>query len=541
MILTCEGCQTRFRVPDEKISDKDVRARCSRCGLVFSVRKTGDRIEVVRSETRQQLAKSPTPGPAAAPVRAAPSPPPARPRDEDDPFSHLQLAKIPLEPAPRPADPSRKELAGSLLEGSEPLLPLAGPAAPAMRPPSAPAPSRRAETAASSRTRTDSDESTCKTRPVEPPPLLGGPTAGSNGLDMSGAIDLGAEEGAGLELETFAPSSGRAPSLRTRLPERRASPARVLPVVDPEASGGQEGRMVSFGEESEGAEHDPAPGGMKQPRRGAGPASSSTGPSLQLADIEPKWGLSDARGSTSRPVTLPPGTALDRPRSTTAEIALGRTDTSLPRVVTTPPLVSQTVPVQVLQPSLGVTALTALATLLLLLLGVTVLALVRNGWVLDLRRPAQLLAVTLGRAAPALQVADGPARLVDLRQVLYPTSSGKDLLLVEGEVQNEGSRSLKSLRLAVRLLDRSRRVLEERQVEPGSLLEPAQLLAVDGEAALDRAYLEAQRRSERPVLQPGGRTPFMAVFLHVPEGRAADELAIEARVVDLREAADGGS
>ena len=40
MVVQCPSCQTRFRVADEKVSDRGVRVRCSSCKDVFSVKKS---------------------------------------------------------------------------------------------------------------------------------------------------------------------------------------------------------------------------------------------------------------------------------------------------------------------------------------------------------------------------------------------------------------------------------------------------------------------------------------------------------------------
>jgi predicted Zn finger-like uncharacterized protein len=37
MIVKCEQCQTRFKIPDEKVTDKGVKVRCTKCGNTFRV------------------------------------------------------------------------------------------------------------------------------------------------------------------------------------------------------------------------------------------------------------------------------------------------------------------------------------------------------------------------------------------------------------------------------------------------------------------------------------------------------------------------
>lgn len=75
MIVTCTACQTKFRVPDEKIGEKAVKVRCSKCQNLFAVKRgAGGNAEAVSAAP-----KPPEPAPAAAPADpfAAFGPPPA--------------------------------------------------------------------------------------------------------------------------------------------------------------------------------------------------------------------------------------------------------------------------------------------------------------------------------------------------------------------------------------------------------------------------------------------------------------------------------
>lgn len=40
MIVKCDACQTRFRIPDEKVTDKGVKVRCTKCQNTFRVTRT---------------------------------------------------------------------------------------------------------------------------------------------------------------------------------------------------------------------------------------------------------------------------------------------------------------------------------------------------------------------------------------------------------------------------------------------------------------------------------------------------------------------
>jgi len=124
VVVQCPSCQTRFRVADEKVSDRGVRVRCSSCKDVFSVKKSGA-AEPASSETAghtidlsldpplppaRRSGTGPLAGsPAAKPPRAAPavgraSQPPAPAKasrlDVDDLFG---MAELTGEAAPKSA------------------------------------------------------------------------------------------------------------------------------------------------------------------------------------------------------------------------------------------------------------------------------------------------------------------------------------------------------------------------------------------------------------------------------------------------------
>ena len=83
MIVKCEQCQTRFKIPDERVTDKGVKVRCTKCQHMFRV-------------TREMGQPTATAAPALAPPQAprktmappvfAPPPPPGL---EADPFARF--------------------------------------------------------------------------------------------------------------------------------------------------------------------------------------------------------------------------------------------------------------------------------------------------------------------------------------------------------------------------------------------------------------------------------------------------------------------
>ncbi|WP_163995412.1 zinc-ribbon domain-containing protein [Pyxidicoccus caerfyrddinensis] len=70
MIVKCERCQTRFKIPDEKVTDKGVKVRCTKCQNTFRV-------------TRET---------AAGGTGASPAPPPT---GQADPFAEFGVAPDP--------------------------------------------------------------------------------------------------------------------------------------------------------------------------------------------------------------------------------------------------------------------------------------------------------------------------------------------------------------------------------------------------------------------------------------------------------------
>ncbi|MBL8957184.1 MAG: zinc-ribbon domain-containing protein [Myxococcaceae bacterium] len=88
MIVKCEQCQTRFKIPDDKVTEKGVKVRCTKCQHTFRVKKEGD---------------------AAAPAAAAPgapdpfakfgAPPPMEPGEETRPHMYSANDLSPLAPS----------------------------------------------------------------------------------------------------------------------------------------------------------------------------------------------------------------------------------------------------------------------------------------------------------------------------------------------------------------------------------------------------------------------------------------------------------
>ncbi|MDQ3264592.1 MAG: zinc-ribbon domain-containing protein [Myxococcota bacterium] len=118
MIVKCESCQTRFRIPDEKVTEKGVKVRCTKCAHTFRVSKTASPAETAPADPFAQFA------PAADP----PMDQATRPGF----YAHGVSASKPAEPRAKTSAPADlSDLFGSAPEPSGPAVPV--PAAPAPR------------------------------------------------------------------------------------------------------------------------------------------------------------------------------------------------------------------------------------------------------------------------------------------------------------------------------------------------------------------------------------------------------------------------
>jgi predicted Zn finger-like uncharacterized protein len=130
MIVTCISCQTRFRIPDEKIGPKGARVRCSRCQALFLVRR--DDAPPGAAPGEPALAAGGGPAGAPPPPPAPPAPGPGGLELElTDPFG----LRAP-QPAAR-ADPFAVAAAPDPFAAAQPADPFAAAATPA---PAAPTP-----------------------------------------------------------------------------------------------------------------------------------------------------------------------------------------------------------------------------------------------------------------------------------------------------------------------------------------------------------------------------------------------------------------
>jgi predicted Zn finger-like uncharacterized protein len=172
MIVKCEQCQTRFKIPDEKVTDKGVKVRCTKCGHTFRV-------------TRESVASpSGTSTPAVPPPGAAPS------DSGFDPFERFGAAPEP------PKGHSTKP--GFFAEGIEATK------APALPAPPAPEPWNNPDAGVGE----DFFQETTRVIPLQVPPEARPPVPSLPPLPFDLPPATGALGGAVLRQSTPAPGQG---------------------------------------------------------------------------------------------------------------------------------------------------------------------------------------------------------------------------------------------------------------------------------------------------------------------------------------------
>ena len=124
MIVQCAACQTRFKIADDKVTERGVKVKCTKCATTFVVRKdppapAPDSTPVGRGPAPAKLPEPPRPAPAPA-AKPAPKPAakaPAAALARPNPFAAFESAPQQSEPG---ADPFDLNAGDSLGVGHEP-------------------------------------------------------------------------------------------------------------------------------------------------------------------------------------------------------------------------------------------------------------------------------------------------------------------------------------------------------------------------------------------------------------------------------------
>jgi len=190
-------------------------------------------------------------------------------------------------------------------------------------------------------------------------------------------------------------------------------------------------------------------------------------------------------------------------------------------------------------------ALTALAMLVCLIGGWLLWVAYQHDGLLDLRRLDQAMSVVEQVAQPpslrtkaVVPVPRGglaTLEIAEVKQSIYPTKAGAELVVVEGFVVNRSSdTTFRRIYLRVTATSLRDEVFIDRLIPAGALLEQPGLEAIKDGASLARTYDQLERRAAGLQVAPGQRTPFSAVAI-VPKGGDLKEATIKATILDAEQ------
>ena len=190
-------------------------------------------------------------------------------------------------------------------------------------------------------------------------------------------------------------------------------------------------------------------------------------------------------------------------------------------------------------------ALTALAMMICLVGGWLLWVAYQHDGLLDLRRLDRAMAVVEQVAQPPSLRAQhetlAPAgaltslEVTAVRQSIYPTAGGTELVVVEGFVVNRSpDTTFRRIYLRVTATSLRDEVFIDRLIPAGALLEQPGLEAIRDGATLAQTYDTLERRAAGLQVAPGQRTPFSAVAI-VPKGGDLTDATIKATILDAEQ------
>lgn len=498
MIVKCDKCQTRFKIPDEKVTEKGVKVRCTKCQNTFRVSKSQD--------------ASPPP-----PVPAAPSGPTSKP--DTDPFARFGSPELPnpLE-ATRPGlfpegiAATRQPLAPSYSAQSDlpqelfdqptriapvpkGLLELTPPSGPALAEESAPAPELAPTPAPAASAPPSEMAGFDPSNPFDPsdpfalPPL---PSAGDAGPGAPSGLAATSVQSSPPPL----PSSAPAPELSE--PSAVAMAVSSIPDFPPAAATSSahpsdpvdsllgdlpgaedpfaaDSALQDFGVTNGGGEAEPDRGLFDMP---APPPPSPTPSPLIDDDVIPT-------ATVPRPSLVTP--SVERPAGRPEDVGMseGRRPGAVRRTVGL------------------VVNLVVASALVVLLLSVGTIYL--NEGKLD---PSALSL----EPVKALFASPGVLRTLDVSNGLYDTAGGRPVFYVRGEVENRGDKPMRA-KVRVQILDGTTSVTEA-EIFAGRAPNPEELYGVTNEETL--AALSQQLNQAAVEVKPKSRAPFLVAFYEYP-------------------------
>ncbi|MHB1844568.1 MAG: zinc-ribbon domain-containing protein [Deltaproteobacteria bacterium] len=490
MIVQCETCQSRFKIGDDKVTERGVKVRCTKCSAVFVVRRAAAPPAATLESLAPALPRSPTLSLFAdslaadsaaasslaaelarghAPPHAAPAPKPAAAVRAPPPAA----ASLPFDALPEglPANPGRaaspggvagakaslEDLFGQLDLGADPLFAAAGtPVA--------------ADLAGSPGMASAAGQELFGDLPgLASPPPQAPPAPVSSSLDAALGPDL-----------ELGPLGGGS-----------ATPAPAFPMP---TSG------IGLDDPLAGLDLDPAPAHGSSPMADTGDEFLGAAGGLELGS---DGALAGPAPSAAMAEPLP---AAAPPQPSPAPIRASKTQAPVA------PAAPETARAAVdAERSLFTIVFNSIAFGSLVVVLLLAFVVWRNGGKIDFREPGKAIFSAFGLANPSAEARSLPARVE--RSGLYPTVGGGQLLFVEGRVTNPSAQAV-PIEVEVELVSPSGQVVGRGHGWAGRPPSPEELFSVVGADALGR--LVASLRAEAPSVPPGKREQFI-VALEPPD------------------------
>lgn len=493
MIVKCERCQTRFKIPDEKVTEKGVKVRCTRCQNTFRVARepaSPPPAEMDPFALFDMPEKPTAPKPegeitrpsffkeGVEATRPPPPQPPSQPWNDVDSDLGEDVHHEPTRVGPLPLPPGARPPAVAPLPFEPP------PAIPAARPNSvAAAPAPEADPFFD----IDLDDG--------PPPQAPKPATEAGDVDLFGSFDFGEPEPPPASAEPASAESSSSDSALSA-PEPSESAPFNLP-------GGAEPDRSLFGHHDDGMTDEAVEFKVSEPDSPVG--------RKEVIDLPPMSAVELDAPASVREVGSEPPSPMSRPTGRPEDMGLPeRKMSGAARKVT------------------GVVINLVVAAVLVVGLAAVGSVYLREGrldW--SVLSPSRLQALVTPPPRPLVAV--------DVSNGLYDTREGSPLFFVRGDVENRGT-SAARVKVRAALYDGDQRVKSQEGLA-GALPTPEELYAianVEGAAAL-RARLDASA-TEVP---PGGRAPFALVFQEYPAELDAFRLEVTLEPVALDESVVG--
>jgi predicted Zn finger-like uncharacterized protein len=516
MIVKCASCQTRFKIGDEKVTDRGVKVRCTKCGTIFRVRKDPP-AEAALSSAATPLEDLVAPPPTSPPPSANGGPASSGGSDAlEDIFQSMV-------PDPTGAGQDRPYQPPPTNPGPGLDLP-----PPAVASPPAPPPDAGAEA-------NDPFTLLGSSLPVEAPPMVGRrATNGKSPLETLASLD----DPFDLPLDLLGKNKTPMPPPSSSEPLEDdpfaafAAAAASASQSGPSPFAQSNGASPDFADPLAGLDLDPGRAGIPaSPPEQDGSSRSDTSPWGESLDLDTAATEPKARGPI-RPPTPAGAPVAFLPAETTKVTDSPRPPTNAGRDAgrgqDRAPARDQRSKDEVPLHTRVVNALASVSTVLLALL---IFVIARSGGKLDLRDPGTAFLAAFGVHRPVPVSQSLPAIISG--SGLYRSESGLPVLFVRGRVQNLTQRSQ---RVRVRLtVEDSGRVAAESEAWPAIVPTPDELYSVRSSADV-RQLQRGWDEHEPPPLDAHGTADFMVVTAELPTSLSS--LLLKVTAVPLGEGAN---